>query len=739
MLRSDTELVARTLQGDSEAFGELWERYRRKVLQLCHGYVRSPTGDVAVDAEDLLTETFIRALHSLDSYREQPDVRCGFEAWLLAIARNLCLNHLTRQHRRSSLWSEGGAASELHSTPSFSPDRIVEERYLLQLAAQEINGLPVLYRTPFKLSLEERSHLEIAETLGISVGNASKRIQRARRMLQPRMAAIFALPTAKEKGAGAKTLLKNVERCFMAIIADYRIVTIRLPGGGEKQLCVRTERVHAAREEEIARMREALEGRTCAWKRRLELAHICYHCGRWGEARTEYQRVLSANPRCFEAVQSLGWMLLQEQQGQEATLVFTTALRMEPPLPVATRLEAHRLEAGEQWEEAAAAYRKALALAPTEKANYYGLHRTLARLSRYEEQLENLARLRTLDPQDIFAYCEAYTPCARLTRWQATLPLLEQAVEIDPNFPGAIKHLFQVRMNLHLYNEETQRLAERLVEVAPEFAESWAELAWFYRAKGQTAEGVALLHAFLDKHPANAQAHAFLAWAYRYDTCEDAEIKSREQAREAYALAPGDWYVCWTMIMALGDPTDSSRRDEALCVADEIAARFPSDAFLLDRVALVDGLWGRPERAIERAAHIVTLDPDSPQTWNALADTYLRLERWTEAAEAYRNVLQKPDSGTADIFIHYGLALSHFDPPEADRAFATARERIHSPDALVRLARVLARTGRSAHAVIAYRDSLADPALSGPTRHSAEEELARLSQALSSVTSDRGE
>jgi len=52
--------------------------------------------------------------------------------------------------------------------------------------------------------------------------------------------------------------------------------------------------------------------------------------------------------------------------------------------------------------------------------------------------LENLADLRAVAPDDLFAYDEAYTPCARLQRWDLALPLLERAVEIDPNHPIAL-------------------------------------------------------------------------------------------------------------------------------------------------------------------------------------------------------------------------------------------------------------------------------------------------------------
>src|SRR5205807_1386364 len=110
---------------------------------------------------------------------------------------------------------------------------------------------------------------------------------------------------------------------------------------------------------------------------------------------------------------------------------------------------------------AAAACRASLALDPKDKAAYLLLHEALGRVSCYEEQLDNLEQLRAVAPADLFGWVEVYTPCARLNRFDVALPLLERAVELDPNDPLALKQLVQARMNLRLRDAETMRLAER--------------------------------------------------------------------------------------------------------------------------------------------------------------------------------------------------------------------------------------------------------------------------------------
>jgi RNA polymerase sigma-70 factor (ECF subfamily) len=85
-------LVARTQQGDAEAFGELYDLY----VTMVHRYVYHRVGDRAL-AEDMTSETFVRALRRIDSLSFQGrDVG----AWLITIARNLVLDHVKSSRYR---------------------------------------------------------------------------------------------------------------------------------------------------------------------------------------------------------------------------------------------------------------------------------------------------------------------------------------------------------------------------------------------------------------------------------------------------------------------------------------------------------------------------------------------------------------------------------------------------------------------------------------------------------------
>jgi len=90
-------------------------------------------------------------------------------------------------------------------------------------------------------------------------------------------------------------------------------------------------------------------------------------------------------------------------------------------------------------------------------------------------------------------------------------------------------------MNQRRFDPESLALAERLVRLAPDFVESWGELAWIYAEMERDEESLAILQQFLAEHPANAEAYAALAWRCNY-------LRRPEErafyARRAYELAP---------------------------------------------------------------------------------------------------------------------------------------------------------------------------------------------------------
>ena len=80
----EKEVLARASQGDTEAFGTLYEMYVERI----YNYVYYRTGNVH-EAEDLTARVFYRALNHVKTYTDRG---VPFSAWLYRIAHNLIAN-----------------------------------------------------------------------------------------------------------------------------------------------------------------------------------------------------------------------------------------------------------------------------------------------------------------------------------------------------------------------------------------------------------------------------------------------------------------------------------------------------------------------------------------------------------------------------------------------------------------------------------------------------------------------
>ncbi len=81
----ENRLIARFRQGETEALGALFEMHADRVYAYSRHMLRNKE-----DAEEVTTETFVKAFQHALSYRAEG----AFTAWLFRIARNLCLDRM---------------------------------------------------------------------------------------------------------------------------------------------------------------------------------------------------------------------------------------------------------------------------------------------------------------------------------------------------------------------------------------------------------------------------------------------------------------------------------------------------------------------------------------------------------------------------------------------------------------------------------------------------------------------
>jgi RNA polymerase sigma-70 factor (ECF subfamily) len=130
------------------------------------------------DAEDLVQETYLKALRSFASF--QPGT--NFRAWMFQILRNTFLSSRSRLDRLMTVAMDSEEEGAELAVNTETPEAILMNRSNSQLVQRAIGDLPVHYRETLLLcEVEEMSYQEIAEVLSIPIGTVMSRLARARR------------------------------------------------------------------------------------------------------------------------------------------------------------------------------------------------------------------------------------------------------------------------------------------------------------------------------------------------------------------------------------------------------------------------------------------------------------------------------------------------------------------------------------------------------------------------------
>ena len=141
------------------------------------------------DAEDLVQETYLKALRSFASF--QPGT--NFRAWMFQILRNTFLSSRSRLDRLMTVAMDSEEEGAELAVNTETPEAILMNRSNSQLVQRAIGDLPVHYRETLLLcEVEEMSYQEIAEVLSIPIGTVMSRLARARRGVRQSLLSVSA-------------------------------------------------------------------------------------------------------------------------------------------------------------------------------------------------------------------------------------------------------------------------------------------------------------------------------------------------------------------------------------------------------------------------------------------------------------------------------------------------------------------------------------------------------------------
>ena len=179
---SDTELVRRVQQGEKQVFATLVLRHSRSVYRVIRGILQNDA-----DSEEILQETFLKALKHIGSFRGEAQ----FRTWLIQIA----LNEARMRRRKYRPGLHDSLDEEREENPGFrpreltdwrpSPEETLAKKELASLLDRGVHSLPKIYREVFILrDVEQLSNEEAAQALGISISAVKTRNLRARLMMR---------------------------------------------------------------------------------------------------------------------------------------------------------------------------------------------------------------------------------------------------------------------------------------------------------------------------------------------------------------------------------------------------------------------------------------------------------------------------------------------------------------------------------------------------------------------------
>jgi len=175
MERTEAELIAASLKGDTASFEPLVQKYSPRVFATARRYARRES-----EIEDIAQEVWLKAFHKLGSFRGDSP----FEHWLMRLAVRTCYDFLrAHQRNREATFSdlsepENDWLERFAVQPESASEHADAAKQLIARILEQLSPSARLVIT--LLEIEERSVKEISKLTGWSGPLVKVRAFRAR-------------------------------------------------------------------------------------------------------------------------------------------------------------------------------------------------------------------------------------------------------------------------------------------------------------------------------------------------------------------------------------------------------------------------------------------------------------------------------------------------------------------------------------------------------------------------------
>ncbi|MEN9919027.1 MAG: hypothetical protein RL662_1463 [Bacteroidota bacterium] len=171
----ECQLIDGCKHHDRKSQQAVYEKYGRVMYGICLRYSSDTDG-----AKDLLQDGFIKVFANINSYQGKG----SFEGWMKRIFINLALENIRKDKAKKLITEDIENIADSIADETGEDLEQLTETELLKM----VQDLPPGYRSVFNLYvIEEYSHKEISETLGIAEGTSRSQYIRARSLLQEKI------------------------------------------------------------------------------------------------------------------------------------------------------------------------------------------------------------------------------------------------------------------------------------------------------------------------------------------------------------------------------------------------------------------------------------------------------------------------------------------------------------------------------------------------------------------------
>ena len=167
-------IIEGCLRNEHKSQYQLYQMFYSTMTSVCLRYCKDRE-----EANDMVQEGFIKVFKNLTRY----EFKGSFEGWMRRIFVNNAIDNIRRKKKDHLLLGED---EKMDAFAEFEIDPLkLEEELDPKLVMEAIQKLTPAYKAVFSLYvIEEYSHKEIAEMLGISVGTSKSNLAKAKQNLR---------------------------------------------------------------------------------------------------------------------------------------------------------------------------------------------------------------------------------------------------------------------------------------------------------------------------------------------------------------------------------------------------------------------------------------------------------------------------------------------------------------------------------------------------------------------------